>query len=280
MWQILLFGIIGLGIGLVMINNQRKEDEELYKIERLPPIELEDAVADVVIKARGKIAPIKLLKSYYQKQDCVYFLSTEEEYRKQGKSSKWVTVFYDYGFEPFYLDDGTGKIRVDLLGPAKRKILDALRMTNAPANPIAMMGRMVEVSKSIPPQQLLASQNEAEMNNSEFEQVLNWEGNKSGVEIIGGIRLGSVRARKREWILRPDSQLFLYGMAKKEPEGLTLQPDQRVKLVASIKTEADYLKGKRSDDKTQMALGYLAAIGGIAMFGIYISLVLGWWKGI
>ncbi|MFH0971858.1 MAG: GIDE domain-containing protein [Candidatus Micrarchaeota archaeon] len=282
MWQLVLMGIVGLGIGLAAIHSQRKEDEELYKIQRLPPTELEDAVADVVTKANGKVVPIKLLKSYYQKQDCVYFVSTEEEYRKQGKSSKWVTVFYDYGFEPFYIDDGTGKIRVDLLGEAKRNLYNAMRMSyTGNVNPVAMMGRMMEVARNIPPEQLIASGNEAEVSNSEFEKVLDWKGMKGGAEIIGGIRLGSVQSRKHEWILRPGAELFVYGMTRNAREGLlTMQPDKEAKMVASTKTESEYLKIKRSDDKTQMAIGYLALIGGIAMIVADISITMGWWHGI
>lgn len=43
---------------------------------------------------------------------CTFYKYEIEEYRKSGKSSKWVTVQSAESYEPFYLEDETGKILV------------------------------------------------------------------------------------------------------------------------------------------------------------------------
>ncbi|MFH1750135.1 MAG: GIDE domain-containing protein [Candidatus Micrarchaeota archaeon] len=257
-------GLVLAGFGIMVIKGQKKEDEELYKIQRQPPLQLEDAVADVPAKIAGKVVPIKLLKSNYQKVDCVYYVSMEEELQKSGKSHKWVTVFYDYGFEPFNVDDGTGKVRMDLLGEEKRRLYDELRglYRGGTINPMEAVGRVLEAASKFP----IIGAVPKESDLADFERVLEWEGMKGGMEVFGGLKLGSVRARRYEWVLRPDSKIFAYGMIRKKAGGLIMQPDSALKLIASTKSEEEYLKGKRSDDKLQILLGYGLGILGTAMF--------------
>ena len=55
-------------------------------------------------------------KSPFTNSDCVYYRYSIEEYRKQGKSSKWVMIKQDSKLDYFYLQDDTGMVLVDTNG--------------------------------------------------------------------------------------------------------------------------------------------------------------------
>jgi hypothetical protein len=55
-------GVIISLAGYLAVKSQQKEDTELYRLEKLTSTELDDVVADVPIKAEGKVDPIKIIK--------------------------------------------------------------------------------------------------------------------------------------------------------------------------------------------------------------------------
>ncbi|MEK6954602.1 MAG: GIDE domain-containing protein [Candidatus Micrarchaeota archaeon] len=129
LFQLTAFGLIIGAIGAFAIKRQQKEDEFFYRIERTPPIQLEDVIEGVPIKLTGKVVPIEVLKSRFEGRSCVYFISERQELKKQGKSSNWVTALHDFQDSPFYLDDGTGKIRIDL-HTANKEFLETEKILN------------------------------------------------------------------------------------------------------------------------------------------------------
>jgi len=58
----------------------------------------------------------QILKGPFSGNDCVYYKYAIEEYRQQGKSSRWVTVKKGEERVNFYLKDGTGRVLVDPRG--------------------------------------------------------------------------------------------------------------------------------------------------------------------
>ncbi len=118
-----IFGLVLLGIGYYVIGKAREEESTLYKIQRLPPVELEDAVEGVPVKTYGKIICQTPNKSPYTGKDCVWSRSITERYsetadRKGRRSGHWVKVEDKVKSTNFQIDDGTGKIGVDLEGAA------------------------------------------------------------------------------------------------------------------------------------------------------------------
>jgi hypothetical protein len=173
--------------------------------------------------------------------------------------------------EPFYLDDGNGKLRIDLVGDAKRKLVESL-LTNQglEKNHIAAMNNLIETAKTIPNAELLQTAYEADV--TEFEKILDWKGTKGGADLPGGIKFGGVQTRRTEWVLKPGAYMFIVGIPRKKINGMTISPDGEIKMIASINTVADYLRQKRSDDKYQMMFGYgLLVIGLLVLaLGIFV----------
>lgn len=68
-----------------------------------------------LVEIYGKVVPMEeeLLSSPISKKDCVYYNFKVEEYRKSGKSSRWVTLRSGTESQKFYLKDSTGKVIVD-----------------------------------------------------------------------------------------------------------------------------------------------------------------------
>lgn len=66
----------------------------------------------------GSVVPkqTELFESPFTKKKCVYLKYTIEEFRRQGKSSRWVTIAKIEKTQKFYLQDETGKMLVDSKG--------------------------------------------------------------------------------------------------------------------------------------------------------------------
>ncbi|MFH0971857.1 MAG: GIDE domain-containing protein [Candidatus Micrarchaeota archaeon] len=127
-----LFGLIFIIGGYFVLKHAKREEEALYKVERLPPLQLEDAVDGIALKTYGKIVCDSPLKTPYAAENAVWSRSLEEEYvettdSKGRKSGHWRTVADMVNTAPFQIDDGTGKIWVDLR-KANREFVDAERI--------------------------------------------------------------------------------------------------------------------------------------------------------
>jgi hypothetical protein len=68
----------------------------------------------MVAKVEGKVIAEKKLISAFALAECVFYRCIREEFRKQGKSSKWVKARDETNSIPFMLEDKTGQIKVDL----------------------------------------------------------------------------------------------------------------------------------------------------------------------
>ncbi|MEK6954601.1 MAG: GIDE domain-containing protein [Candidatus Micrarchaeota archaeon] len=115
-----IFGIILVIAGLVMMKSTRDEEKLLYKVQKIPPTEIEDANEGVLLKISGKVSS-KPFEGPFSKQDCVWARSVREEYVESGsfksrEGGHWKTVEDRITTKPFEIDDGTGKIAVDLEG--------------------------------------------------------------------------------------------------------------------------------------------------------------------
>jgi len=107
-----IVGIVGLILfiyGFVCLNKKRL-------IENTPTSKVR-ALAMGLVEIYGEVISAgKLLKSPFANKDCVYYKYKIEEYRRSGKSSRWVTI--DSGSDSiyFYLRDDTGYVLVEPTG--------------------------------------------------------------------------------------------------------------------------------------------------------------------
>lgn len=121
---LILLGMLVFFIGMLFVLAQRLEDELLYKMSRQPLSEIEDVHPDTAVKIRGKIAATRTFKSAFNHLDCVY-------YRSSGGSQQFGTRSET---APFFVEDKTGKIIVDLHG-AEPAWLDGERSAFSPEYP-------------------------------------------------------------------------------------------------------------------------------------------------
>lgn len=114
-FTVLIFMIIGIVLlvkGFLMHRRKRLiQDLPTSKIRAL-------AMGLVEIKGKATHHKLNLFKSPINHKECVYYKFTIEEYKKQGKSSKWVLIQKDERREPFQIQDETGSVLVNPQGAA------------------------------------------------------------------------------------------------------------------------------------------------------------------
>lgn len=73
------------------------------------------AMGLVEVKGTTKVAE-EPLEAPFSGEDCVFYKYMVEEYKHQGKHSRWVTIDEGRNGASFYVDDGTGQVLVDPRG--------------------------------------------------------------------------------------------------------------------------------------------------------------------
>jgi len=109
-----LFGFV-LGIILFIMGFKWLKFKRM--IENIPTSKVR-SIAMGLVEISGTVLPAKknILKSPFSNRDCVYYRFTIEEYRQEGKHSRWVTKKRGEKSTHFFLQDETGKVLVDANG--------------------------------------------------------------------------------------------------------------------------------------------------------------------
>ncbi len=112
-----IYAVIGLVVGIGLFVKGFLWLKQKRLIENIPTSKVRSlAMGLVEVFGEAKIAEKKILKSPFTNKDCVYYKYTIEEYRKQGKNSRWVKVKKGEDSVNFYLKDDTGAVLVDPKG--------------------------------------------------------------------------------------------------------------------------------------------------------------------
>ncbi len=172
-----IFGFIA-GIGIFFWGFSRFRRKRL--IENIPTSKVR-SLAMGMVELSGKAKPSAMLISPFSETKCVFYQYDIQEYRRSGKSSKWVTIASGNSFScPFYLDDGTGSVLIFPSGSEITLPMDysfETGLTRAiPENIIAFM----------------------EKNNISYKS---W--------------IFTRHLRFREWFLEPEETVYVLGCAKK-----------------------------------------------------------------
>lgn len=135
-----------LGVGAAFVFRQRmKAQEELNFMARMNA-SVNEVSHGVMAELIGKVSPVSTaLKGPKSGKDCVYYRFKVERYQahqsKNGTTYTWDTISQDVQGVPFYLDDGTGKVMMDVSGDSG---VDALKtfegVENDPAPKMSMFG--------------------------------------------------------------------------------------------------------------------------------------------
>lgn len=106
----LLFGLYLFFKGFIWLRHKKL-------IEALPTSKIR-SIAMGLVEIFGEAIPSKgnTLNSPFSNKQCVYYKYTIEEYRKSGKSSKWVTVKSGEDKRHFFVKDDTGTVLIDPKG--------------------------------------------------------------------------------------------------------------------------------------------------------------------
>ncbi|HIH24582.1 TPA: hypothetical protein HA251_06115 [Candidatus Woesearchaeota archaeon] len=112
----IVWAVVGFFAGLYFFFRAFGARKKLQLIESIPTSKIRsiamgqaEIVGEVLIGKKSLIAPFSGTK-------CAYYRCTIEEYRRQGKHSRWVEIKSAVSENPFYLEDDTGKVLVDPKG--------------------------------------------------------------------------------------------------------------------------------------------------------------------
>jgi hypothetical protein len=114
--ELLLYGIVFFAVGLYIFFNGFLVWRKKKLIENIPTSKIRSIAMGLVEIFGEAVKSETLLESPFSHSRCLYYMYKVEEYRKQGKHSRWVTLKIDTRGAPFYLKDSTAKVLVDPQG--------------------------------------------------------------------------------------------------------------------------------------------------------------------
>lgn len=88
----------------------------MKKIKSLQTAAIGKITPGTIVKIRGIVLPMETLTSRKLGSSCVYSRYLLETYKKRGKRFRWGTELDEEKTKPFLIDDGTGKVQIDLTG--------------------------------------------------------------------------------------------------------------------------------------------------------------------
>jgi hypothetical protein len=189
----------------------------VFDIESLPLLETTEAAAEVPFAGEGIIEPKeKILTSPYTETSCVYFHSIKERYVKRGRDSRWEIVENLSLFVPFYIRDERGKLEVDLTNLdddfSKYRILSSTENVPNPKNSEVDCDPLLKRSSLVPS------------------------------DPFSSMNAGGIKYRWGEFVLKPGTKIFAYGLVSKKDGQLFLHEDERCPLIISKKNRDQYVQ--------------------------------------
>ncbi|HII68841.1 TPA: hypothetical protein HA270_03130 [Candidatus Woesearchaeota archaeon] len=235
-----IYVTIGFFVGIVIAMWGIKTWKNFQIISNIPTSKIR-SIAMGLVEIKGKVLPKKesSLASPFTKKPCVWYQYTIEEYRKSGKSSRWVTLKKASAGEKFFCQDDTGCVLIDPRGAKLDVALDAVFNSGFGKDP---------------PQNVMSFLKESKMS---FEGFL-------------GI---NKTMRYREWYLKRGDAIYVLGKAGDNPhveEGTAINNNEDLMIgkggsifIISDKEEKQLLNSMKQN-----------ALWGIVSGGILMALCL------
>lgn len=192
-----------------------KTENIIFDVESQPLLETDEATDGVPFAGEGVVESDRIIKSPYTNTDCVYFHGIKEMYVKSGKSGRWEVVENIALFVPFYVKDDRGKLKIDLINFDDD-----------------FSGYKIPLGRFVPNPQ-----------NSEVDCDAMLKRNyalSNERHLIPFFNAG--RYRWSEFVLRPETRIFAYGMVSRINGDLTLHEDVKCPLIISKKNRDRYVE--------------------------------------
>lgn len=112
--RLLIFGIFGLGFGIILFLSSFKTFKRKRLIEDIPTSKIR-SIAMGLVEICGEVIPAsnRIFKAPFTNKDCVYYRCIVQEERSSGKRRTWVTIKEEEKRDYFYLKDDTGLVLID-----------------------------------------------------------------------------------------------------------------------------------------------------------------------
>lgn len=260
--------ILALVIGPLAVWGGFKELRKRQLIRNTPTSKVRSlAVGDVEVKGMARPVDEPLLSPLTHTDACIYEVEVEEEHR--GKNgSYWRTVLEMRHEAPFFVDDGTGRVRIE---PSK-------------ADLSVERERHVHVDDGDPPPPELGdwAVQEGHLTREELEEARQESG---FLEEIGDLFTGSdsdvqehfaetsMRDRRyTEWVLGAGEETYVFGGARptdgeasaNNVDNLVIREHEGTgQFIVSDKSESDLVEGSRTKISFLFALGLVGIPWGI-----------------
>lgn len=241
------FGLVFVVAGLHAIRigrEHRAQSSEMAALETTAVRDLDPGPAEVkgTVEATGE-GPIQ---SPLTETAALAYHVEVEEWESSGRGGNWQTVHEEETGVPILVDDGTGKVRVDLPSDGG----------------LNLEGTRIEVESDEEPP----------------EPVRRYVEDVQGLEIpdrqdYGPVSIGEPR-RYREGVLEPGADAYVLGRAREAPSGdgelgfVIDEPMESGAFILSNKSERDLLH-----EETVGSVIYFAAGGLATVIGVFVVVV-------
>jgi len=183
----------------------------LFCVDRQPVLSAALATEGVPYSSEGKLIPIETMTAPISKRECVYYHVIKERLEKSGKSTKWVMKENVMAYKPFYVEDKSGRLLVDLMN-VDHDFSDVV---------LPIVKRQI-----------------ANPQNSEVDSMPVICRQEYKIEKH---MAADERWRQSEYILTPGQDIFVYGMVFKGDEEEVLRESPECPLIVSRKTKERYV---------------------------------------
>lgn len=239
-FKLVVAGAVTVIMALYFTARYKKFEKMAFDIANQPILETNEATSGVSFAGEGTVVSEKPLTSAYTQTECVYYHAILEKYVNSGKRGRWEVQEQKLDFIPFYLTDDRGRLAIDVTGvdhDNSSRIKNRFSLVQHKDK--KKHARNLQVHSEI--------DCEAVLTKEKFKP----EGKKG-------------RWRRSEFVLKPGSQVFVYGYIAKSEHGLVLKEHAREPLIISRKTQkefvAEFFKGK-----ALIYMVYILMLAGIAM---------------
>lgn len=246
-WAVILLAFV---LGVVVFVYGFREYRRRSLVANTPTSKVRSlAVGTVELEGDAK-AGEQVFKSPFSGNDCVLYEYKIEEYRQSGDDSDWVTIDQGQTDQPFYLDDGTGKVMVNPIGADLR----------LPQDERYRVGSFDELPDAA--QQFVRENSDVDTQTDEwFEED----------------------RRYTEWYIGTDENVYVFGKALPReddtgsvtnPENAVINADRNTPMfVISDRSEEEVLSSMTKRVLGAIIGGFVLAVGGFAALLFYVGLL-------
>jgi LemA protein len=208
-------GIVTICISYFALRIYKKFEGIAFGIGNQPLLDVREAVSDVSFSGEMTTGSSTPILSKYTNEPCLYYHSVVEKWVSRGKKSSWKVIENTTEMSSSYVYDSTGQLLIDFSVVDKDNALHGIIMPRS--------------------RECLHSE-------IDCERVLRDRDPKK--EPFTHVQLPEGKLRVNEYILRPDTKVFVHGYVGKQQDGTLLLTEKAdCPLIVSRKTQKEFLAG-------------------------------------